>query len=261
MKVAIIEDEPLAAERLRDLLGGYAPARVEVVGEAESVAEAIEGLPGWGAELLLCDIQLADGLSFTIWEHVAVDCPTIFTTAYEEYALRAFRVNSVDYLLKPVEPEALYAALDRFRERFAPAAAAASSPVLTPELIAQVVASIQRPPSYRERLISKVGDKLVPLACAEVAYFHSVDRITWAHGFDGGRQAVSETLEQLAGELDPARFARLNRAVIAQARAIEQLDAYSNSRYRVQLAGRKGGEPIVVARERVAEIKRWLAGG
>ena len=257
MKVAIIEDEPLAAARLRDLVADYHTEQVEIVGETDSVAEAIEVLPSWQADLLLCDIRLADGLSFNIWQHLELRTPTIFTTAYEEYALQAFRVNSIDYLLKPVQPEELYAALDRFRERRGGAQNPPSA-ALTPQLIAQLTAALQRP-SYRERLMSKVGDRLVPLPVAEVCFFESIDRITWAYHGDGKRHAVSETLEQLEQLLDPSQFQRLNRAVIASANAVEQLMPYSNSRYRAHLRGHTGA-PIIVARERVSGIKAWLGG-
>lgn len=258
MRLAIIEDEPLAAERLRGLLVDYPAEEVEVLGEAESVAEAIAAIPGWDLDVLLCDIRLADGLSFNIWERVAVPYPTIFATAYEEYALRAFKVNSVDYLLKPIEATELYAALDRFRENRRPAAPSAPS-AISPELIAQVAAAM-RGPAYRTRLMSKVGDKLVPVRVEEVSFFESIDRITWAYAADGERSPVGETLDQLEQVLDPVSFRRLNRAVIASAESVERLTPYSNSRYRAHLAGQRG-ELVVVARERVAGIKEWLGGG
>ena len=257
MRIAILEDEPLAAQRLRGLLADYPGAEVEVVAETDSVAEAIDEVGTWGAELLLCDIRLADGLSFNLWQHATVATPTIFTTAYEEYALRAFKVNSVDYLLKPIEAGELYAALDAFRQNFRRDAPPAST--VTAELVAQVAAAMHRP-SYRERLMSKVGDRLVPVRVADVAFFESVNRITWAYRADGSRHAVSETLAELEAALDPARFTRLNRAVITSAAAVEQLVPYSNSRYRAHLRGHRG-EPVIVARERVGEVKAWLGGG
>ena len=259
LRVAILEDEPLAAERLRGLLADYPGAEVAVVAETDAVAEAIDEVGDWGAELLLCDIRLADGLSFNLWQHAAVTAPTIFTTAYEEYALRAFKVNSVDYLLKPIQAAELYAALDRFRENRRDAPGTAPATAVTAELVAQVAAAM-RPPTYRERLMSKVGDRLVPLRVANVSFFESADRITWAYAADGTRQAVGETLAELEAILDPARFTRLNRAVIASAAAVEQLVPYSNSRYRAHLRGHRGG-PVIVARERVSEVRAWLGGG
>jgi len=112
--------------------------------------------------------------------------------------------------------------------------------------------------SYRERLMSKVGSKLTPIYVSEIAYFLSIDRITWAYSFDGSRQPLNETLDELEQLLDPKNFRRLNRASIAQASAVEQLNAYSNSRFAVQLPKYKG-DPIIIARDRVQGVKDWLA--
>lgn len=255
IRIGIIEDEPHAAERLVHLLKDYPSATIEVVGQTDSIGGAIESLPTWNADLLLCDIRLADGLSFTIWQHIDVTTPTIFTTAYEEYALRAFKVNSVDYLLKPIKAEDLFAALDQFR-KLNDVQTQSSSP-LTSEILAEVARMVNRK-AYPTRLMSKVGDKLVPIPLAGVAFFQSIDRITWAYSFDESRHPVAETLDQLEELLDPSSFMRLNRNVIAQAEAIQQLSAYSNSRYRAHLTGQKG-DPIIVARERVNTVKNWLA--
>ena len=264
IRLAIVEDEPLAAERLRELLAQWKDGTVHVVAQIESVAEGIEVLPTLDLDLLLCDIRLADGLSFNIWQHIDLRCPTIFTTAYEEYALQAFKVNSIDYLLKPIQASELYTALTRFGEsRFGeslsrPTLKTAPPVSPTPELIAEVLQAMKGP-SHRQRFMSKVGDKLVPVATNDIAFFVSIDRITWAYRFDGSRLPLSETLEQVAQSVDPRNFARLNRAYLAQAKAIEQLTAYSNSRYRAQLSGHTG-EPVIVARDRVAELKTWLSG-
>ena len=266
LRVLIIEDEPLAAQRIAQLLTGYEKAQVEVVGHVSGVAEAIDAIPDISCDLLLCDIRLGDGLSFNIWDHIAVPCPVIFTTAYEEYAIRAFKVNSVDYLLKPVEASELYTALDRFRSNFSSASAqvaknasAETVPQLDMSMIETLRQAILQPKQYRQRLMSKVGDKLVPLAVAEVTCFVSENRISWAYLADGKRQPVNETLEQLEEILDPFAFKRINRAVIIQAEAVEQLIPYSNSRYCVSVKGYKG-EPLIIARERVAEIREWLGG-
>ena len=255
IKIGIIEDEPHAADRLIHLLKTYEGSQIEVVGQTDSISGAIEELASWNADLLLCDIRLADGLSFTIWQHIEVKTPTIFTTAYEEYALQAFKVNSVDYLLKPITAQDLFAALDQFLTIHRSAAPATT--LLTPELLAEVALMLNRK-TYRERLMSKVGAKLVPIAVSQIAYFLSIDRITWAYGFDGSRQPISETLDELEALLDPRQFRRLNRATIAQAAAIEQLTAYSNSRFCAQLVKYKG-DPVIISRERVSEVKNWLS--
>ena len=256
INVGIIEDEPLAAERIAHLLKDYPEATIKVVGQTDSIAGAIDELGDWNADLLLCDIRLADGLSFTIWQHVEVNTPTIFTTAYEEYALRAFKVNSIDYLLKPIKAEDLYAALGQFQKLNIKVEASAAT-TLTPDLLAEVARMVNRK-SYRERLMSKVGTKLTPVYVSEIAYFLSIDRISWAYGFDGSRQPLNENLDELEKLLNPKKFRRLNRATIAQASAVEQLTAYSNSRFAVQLPNYKG-EPVIIARDRVQGVKDWLA--
>ncbi len=263
MRIAIIEDEPLAAERLEGLLADYPNAEVELVGTTDSVSGAIRSIPGWNPDLLLCDIRLADGLSLNIFSRVEVKAPVIFTTAYEQYALRAFKVNSIDYLLKPIRATELYAALDRFGDSL-PARSGTAAPAtpagFSPEVLEQLLTAVkEQRVVYRERLLSRVGTKLVPLPVARVAYLESIDRITWAYAPDGTRHPISETLDQLEVDLDPQHFRRLNRAVIAQASAIEQLTAYSNSRFRAHLIGHRG-EPVIVARDRVGGVKAWLAG-
>lgn len=261
MRIAIIEDEPLAADRLRAIALAYPREAIQIVGETDSIAQAIELIPTWHTDLLLCDIRLADGLSFNIWQHTKVNCPTIFTTAYEEYALQAFKVNSIDYLLKPIQAEELYAALDRFGASRLQSSRQdnATLTTLSPQLIEQLTAAIHKP-TYRQRLMSKIGDKLLPIIVQNVAFFESIDRITWAYMPEGKRHPVSETLDELDTLLDPQLWRRLNRAVIAQASCIEQLTAYSNSRFRAHLKGHAGG-PVIVARERVTGVKDWLAGG
>lgn len=251
MRLIIIEDEPLAVDRLQDLLKGYQNAEVNVLDICESITEAVESIPTHRPDLLLCDIRLADGLSFTIWKNIEVKCPVIFTTAYEEYALRAFKLNSIDYLLKPIKAEELYKALDQYRATQEP------KNLVTPELIAQVAAAIQQP-SYRDRFMSQVNDKLTPLSVSQISFFHSADKITWAYNASGRRFPLDQTLSEIEAEVNPDLFFRINRAYIVKLDAVKQLVAYSNSRYSVELEGYKDNTPVIVSRERVGEFKRWL---
>lgn len=251
-KIILIEDEPLAAERLRDLVLAYPNGAPEIIDFSESIEEAVEAINKEQPDLLLCDIQLADGLSFNIWSQVDVRCPVIFTTAYEAYALRAFKLNSIDYLLKPINPEELYAALDKFLDT-----QKTNNPI-TPELIAQVAAAI-RQPSYRDRYMSQVNDKLTPIAVSQINFFQSAERITWAINQDGRRFPLDPTLADIESEIDPRQFFRINRAFIVKNSAVKQLVAYSNSRYRVDLEGYKDKELVIVARDRVGKFKEWLS--
>ena len=251
-KIILIEDEPLAAERLRDLVLAYPNGAPEIIDFSESIEEAVEAINKEQPDLLLCDIQLADGLSFNIWSQVDVRCPVIFTTAYEEYALRAFKLNSIDYLLKPINPEELYAALDKFLDT-----QKTNNPI-TPELIAQVAAAI-RQPSYRDRYMSQVNDKLTPIAVSQINYFQSAEKITWAINQSGRRFPLDPTLAEIESEIDPRQFFRINRAFIVKNSAVKQLVAYSNSRYSVVLEGYKDNAPVIVARDRVGKFKEWLS--
>jgi DNA-binding LytR/AlgR family response regulator len=253
-KIILIEDEPLAAERLRDLVLAYPNGSPEIIDFSESIEEAVEAINKEQPDLLLCDIQLADGLSFNIWSQVEVRCPVIFTTAYEEYALRAFKLNSIDYLLKPINPEELYSALDKFLT----SRTTSSSQAITPELIAQVAAAI-RQPTYRDRYMSQVNDKLTPIAVSQINYFQSAEKITWAINQAGRRFPLDPTLAEIEGEVDPRQFFRINRAFIVKNSAVKQLVAYSNSRYSVVLEGYKDKEPVIVARDRVGKFKEWLS--
>ena len=250
--IILIEDEPLAAERLRDLVLAYPNGTPKIIDFAESIEEAVEAIKKQAPDLLLCDIQLADGLSFNIWSQTEVNCPVIFTTAYEEYALRAFKLNSIDYLLKPIVPKELYAAIDKFLDT-----KKNTNPV-TPELIAQVAAAI-RQPSYRDRYMSQVNDKLTPIAVSQINFFQSAKKITWAINQDGRRFPLDPTLGDIESEVDPRQFFRINRAFIVKNSAVKQLIAYSNSRYRVDLAGYKDKDPVIVARDRVGKFKEWLS--
>ena len=251
-KIILIEDEPLAAERLRDLVLAYPNGAPKIIDFSESIEEAVEAINKEQPDLLLCDIQLADGLSFNIWSQVDVRCPVIFTTAYEEYALRAFKLNSIDYLLKPINPEELYAALDKFLDTQKP-----NNPI-TPELIAQVAAAI-RQPTYRDRYMSQVNDKLTPISVSQINYFQSAEKITWAINQAGRRFPLDPTLADIEAEIDPRQFFRINRAFIVKNSAVKQLVAYSNSRYSVVLEGYKDKEPVIVARDRVGKFKEWLS--
>ena len=254
-KIILIEDEPLAAERLRDLVLAYPNGTPEIIDFSESIEEAVAAIQKEQPDLLLCDIQLADGLSFNIWSQTEVNCPVIFTTAYEEYALRAFKLNSIDYLLKPIQTDELYTALDKFLATKKTSTAA--NPV-TAELIAQVAAAI-RQPTYRDRYMSQVNDKLTPIAVSQINFFQSAEKITWAINQEGRRFPLDPTLGDIESEVDPRQFFRINRAFIVKNSAVKQLIAYSNSRYRIDLVGYKDSDPVIVARDRVGKFKEWLS--
>ena len=272
MRILLIEDEAPAARRLAGLVRELRPV-AELLGPCDTTTAAGEVLAaadiaGRPVELLLCDIELADGLSFRLWEQAEVTCPVIFVTAYDQYAVQAFRVNSLDYLLKPVRREELGAALDRFD---APAARAATAPkpAVSPALIAQVLAATEaRRPSYRQRVLTTQGQALVPLPVADVAHFYSEDRLSFAVPRDGGRpQLIAEPIGRLAEELDPAEWFQINRAQLVHVAAVQRAEPYLNHRLKLRLrppspaAGDAARGRDVVARERVRGFRVWLWGG
>lgn len=262
-RVLIVEDEAPAARRLARLVAELRP-QVELLGPCDTVTAAREvfaeaKLTGTGPDVLLCDIELADGLSFRLWEEAEVPCPVIFTTAYDQYALRAFRVNSVDYLLKPIESEQLAAALERFEAR--------RQPGLPADLVAQLAAATaQRAPSYRSRVAAQRGEVLRPLPVREVAQFFSEDRLTFALTHDGKRHHVGEPVARLAEELDPTEWFRINRAQLVHIDGVLRAEPYFNHRLKLTLSppspdeGAASRSRDVVARERVRAFRNWLDG-
>ena len=274
LRAILVEDEPLAARRLANLLQKQ-PDPVAVVGQAESVAQAVALLQaGPAPDVLFLDIHLADGLSFELFEQVAVTCPVIFTTAYDQYALRAFKVNSVDYLLKPIDETELRTALDKLRQRHAVQSSTKSSVSSTKEAtatplaldattLAALVQQMQQPApvaSYKAQFVVRVGEHLKVVPTEQVAYFFSLEKTTLLQSTDGRKYVVDYTMEQLEALLDPARFFRLNRAYLAQQAAIHDIIHYTNSRLQTILhpAPPASEGPVLVSREKVSTFKNWL---
>jgi DNA-binding LytR/AlgR family response regulator len=256
----IVEDEPLAARRLADMLARQ-PDPVQVLGTAEAVSQAVEMLrTGPAPDVLFLDIHLADGLSFEIFEQTTVRCPVIFTTAYDQYALQAFKVNSVDYLLKPIDEEELQAALRKLRERLP--AAAPVAPAFDPALLTQLMQQMQQsaPPaaSYKTQFVVRVGEHLKVVPLDQIAYFFSLEKATFLQTTEGRKFVVDYTMDQLEGLLDPRRFFRLNRAYLAQQSAIQDIIHYTNSRLQTVLKPTAPDAQVLVSREKVNVFKSWL---
>ncbi|WP_046246250.1 LytR/AlgR family response regulator transcription factor [Hymenobacter terrenus] len=258
----IVEDEPLAARRLADMLARQAEP-VQVLGTAEAVTQAVRLLEaGPAPDVLFLDIHLADGLSFEIFEQTQVRCPVIFTTAYDQYALQAFKVNSVDYLLKPIDEEELTAALRKLRERLPSVqTAAAKPPAFDPVLLAQLVHQMQQTApaaSYKTQFVVRVGEHLKVVPLDQIAYFFSLEKATFLQTTEGRKFVVDYTMDQLEGLLDPRRFFRLNRAYLAQQTAIQDIIHYTNSRLQTVLKPAAPDAQVLVSREKVNVFKSWL---
>jgi DNA-binding LytR/AlgR family response regulator len=252
MQILLVEDEPLAAERLEHLLKGY-HRPLQAAHWADSVRAATDWLSaGNTPDLMFFDIHLGDGLSFDIFERTEVRAPVIFTTAYDQYAVRAFRVNSVGYLLKPIQREEFYATLDRFFEQ---------KPSLAHdrELMSMLSGIVRQ--EFKNRFLVKIGDRLITVPTTRIAYFFLEDRALLLRTLDGHTYPVGYTLEQLELLLDPAQFFRINRACCVGIEAVAEILPYPGNRLEIKPLARHSKEAFVVSRELCADFKRWLGEG
>ncbi len=251
MNVLIIEDEAPAASWLADLLLKY-NGGIQVLETLSSVEDAIRWfLNNPAPDLVLMDVHLSDGNGFRIFDAVQVHCPIIFTTAHQQYALQAFRVNSIDYLLKPVTFGRLAQALQKWQLW---TDGAFPVPVRRPVPPTPPAAP---PNAYKSRFLVRFGDRIQFKSAAEVAYFWADGKITYLVAADARRYIVDYTLEELEHLLDPHYFYRLSRKVLARIEAVKDIKAYPGGRLKVQLLPPPEGE-VVVSRERVPDFKGWL---
>jgi two-component system LytT family response regulator len=276
MNILIVEDEELTARKLQRFVEQVEPT-ANVVGITGSVEETVTWLRQNGAgqsitpALLLMDIELADGQSFAIFNQVTVNCPVIFTTAYDEFAIQAFKVNSIDYLLKPVKVDDLrraFAKLQALQTILAPQRAQiaqllaylTSQSVSTNQLISPVhsnlVSDSQQHP-FRERFLVKQGQRLIPVSVDEIAYFYSRNRLSFIKTYDEHDWMVDYTMDELADMIDPARFFRLNRQIIAELRSIEKVHLHFNGKLKINLRPLFEDE-VMVSRDKAGEFKVWL---
>jgi DNA-binding LytR/AlgR family response regulator len=251
MNIVIIEDEPQAAQRLATLVNELIPAAT-IVAKIDSVKKSVQWLKNNPApDLLLMDIQLADGISFQIFEQIEVKSPVIFTTAYDAYALKAFKVNSIDYILKPVDKTELENALNKLK--FVSRTDADTQQLLTN--IGEAVQMLMK--KYKTRFVIKVGEHLKTVEVDGILYFSSQDKATFCITTDNRNFILDHTLEQLEEMVDPQIFFRINRKYLVRSGAIQDIISYTNSRLRLVLKGSQDTD-VIVARERVQEFKEWL---
>jgi DNA-binding LytR/AlgR family response regulator len=251
-KILIIEDEKPAADWLRQLVLKL-DTGIEVLKVIDSVGDAIEWFQkNSSPDLTFMDIQLADGLSFEIFEKLLVSCPVIFTTAYEEYAIRAFKVNSVDYLLKPIAFNELEAAFQKFKitvENASPA------PLVTVELLSKIKEMLRK--QYKTRFVIKVGEHLKSIPVEEIHFFYSLEKATYLCTADHKTYLVDYSLDRISEMVDEQRFFRINRKYILSNSSIADIVFYSNSRLKIKLK-KADEEPVIVSRDKVAAFKEWL---
>lgn len=251
MQVLIVEDEIFAADRLEELLQQLEPD-YQVVARTGSVKETIAWLSSHQADLIFLDIQLSDGLSFSIFEQLRINTPIIFTTAYDQYALKAFELNSVAYLLKPIRAAHLRESLEKYK-------AVKSAFSVDFE---QLLATFQgKKPEYKQRFLIKLGEKLNKIEVAEVAYFFAEEKSVFIRTFNNKKWPIDQSLDVLEAELNPEKFFRINRRYLVNMDAIENMIAWSRSRIKLELKPTpEHPMETIVSINRSAEFKKWLDG-
>ena len=259
MKVLVIEDELPAQNELERLLRDCSKELneyIEIIDFIDTVEEAVELLQtGTDADLIFMDVQLADGKSFEIFNEVEVEIPVIFTTAYDNYAIQAFKVNSVDYLLKPIGVDYLLAALGKFKkvhaEKNAPVSISASQ-------ISQLLQlGKEQSVTYKKRFVATLGEKIIQIPVEEIAYFFADDNTVFLVTGQGKKYVINYKLDQLEHIVDPALFFRVTRKYIAHISAISEIHKYFNSRLLLRLAPHTADE-VVVSRAKVADFMEWM---
>lgn len=239
MRVGVIEDEPLSAQEIVKLIHRYDPA-IQVDPVLDTVRDTVAYLASNMPDLLFVDIELADGSSFDIFDHVDVTCPVVFTTAYDSYALKAFEQNSISYLLKPVTFSKLKSAFDKME-------------TMTTVLQTDLKGAVE---GYKERFLVKSGKKLLPINAAAIAYFHSQDNLTYLHTHEGKQYLTGYTLNDLELLLDPHAFLRVTRQYIASRSSVDHLQTQGNGQVVLHL---NGGVQVTISREKTTILKEWLS--
>ena len=251
MKSLIIEDEVLAAQSLQKLVQEVAPD-TEIIGVLQSIEESV----AWFGEnpmpdLVFMDIHLADGSSFAIFERTEITCPIIFTTAYDEYALKAFEVSSIDYLLKPINRNDLTRAMNKFN-------ALVGEKSNNNEAIDALLRQIGMKKSYKSCFLVPERDKLVPLPTINIAYIYIEDKLVKTIALDGHTYYMSQTLDEIMAQLNPDDFFRANRQFIVSRKAIKDMTIWFGNKLSLNLIV-KVPEEIIISKAKVAEFKAWFA--
>lgn len=252
MKIVIIEDEKNAREYLIKLLIDVAPD-AEIVEQLDSVKSAVNFFAtNPTVDLVFLDIQIADGLSFEIFNYVDISAPIIFTTAYDQYALEAFKLHSVDYLLKPIMPEDLKQAILQYKNYWQQENKESS------DGISELIKTLKQPP-VKQRCLVKKGGHYEYVNVKDIAFINSSDSLTFLHTFEGNRYIYTKTLEQLYHELDKTLFFQINRSQVLNSSAIKEIHPFLNQRLKIMLNTPVKNElEFIVSRKRMANFKEWI---
>lgn len=250
MKVLIIEDEQISAHILHDILSAQFP-EIDILASLHSIAGVVEWFEQHDdPDLIFMDIELLDGISFDLFKLIDIKVPIIFTTAFDQYALKAFKVNSLDYILKPIDPVELKAAIDKYKDLQGVKVNYGQS------LIQELVKSLSKP-NYRERFMVKSGQNLGYVHTNDLLYAFAEEGLVFLVSKDGKKYNIDHKIEELQNLLDPKDFFRVNRKFIVNINAIQKIYTWFNSRLKLDLV-RGDGHEVIVSRERVADFKNWL---
>ncbi len=248
MKALIIEDELMAAKTLKKLLGEVSPD-TEIVGVLESIEDSVDWISQHPMpDLIFMDIHLADGSSFTIFDRVTVTCPVIFTTAYDEYALKAFEVNSIDYLLKPISKEALERAVAKYHNL---------GRGLEQQQLEALLKHLGAKPKFKSCFLLPERDKLVPLPTNDIAYAYIDTKTVKLVTFDDKTFYMNQTLDDILAQLDPQMFFRANRQFLISRNAVKDVSVWFGNKLAINLTV-ETPEKVIVSKARVAEFKAWF---
>ncbi|WP_159517433.1 LytR/AlgR family response regulator transcription factor [Sunxiuqinia indica] len=249
MRVLIIEDEKVAADRLEKLLQEINP-QYQIAAKLGSIKESVSWLMNQTADLIFLDIQLSDGLSFSIFKQVPVNIPIIFTTAYDQYSIKAFQLNSISYLLKPIRKDDLVESLEKYKKM--KAAFSINFESLHPMLTGQ-----QQP--YKKRFLVSYGEKIHKVETSEIAYFYAMDKSVFLTTFTNKSYPVEYSLDKLEELLNPEHYFRINRKYIINMAAIDKMYAWSRGRVKLVLTPTtEDDKDSLVSIERSTRFKEWL---
>jgi len=249
MNVLIIEDESFAADKLEMMLKEVEPA-INVMAKLGSIKDSVKWLFENSADLIFLDIQLSDGISFSIFEQVAINTPVIFTTAYDQYAIKAFKLNSISYLLKPVRKSDLVESIRKYQTL-------KSAFSIDFDML---LANIQgREPDYKKRFLIQIGEKIRKVEVHEISYFYALEKGVYLRTLQGKSYPAEYSLDKLETILNPSAFFRINRKYIVNVDAIRSMVAYSRGRVKLELNPAADNElDTIVSIDRASEFKKWL---
>jgi DNA-binding LytR/AlgR family response regulator len=252
MKILIIEDEQPAAKQLTKMLQKANPS-ITIIETIDSVEASVKWLNTFPSpDAIFMDIQIADGLSFDIFSHTSINCPVVFTTAFDQYAIKAFRVNALDYLLKPIDEDELNDVINKLKQQ-------KNTPQYNVDFLQNLSSKFTKTNEFKSRFLIKQGTTLNFVETNDIAFFFSEDGLTHFYSIHNKKHLIEQTLDELEHQLNPSDYFRINRKIIVSIKSIKKISPHFNSRLKLELNPHYL-EEIFVARERVADFKTWLGG-